>query len=86
MSKNKVNIVNFLRGCEPRLEMDLEAPVTWQKEITARYGLPVTWLLQYDAMLQDFYVDSRKSLPPGNEVGIWFEIPQQLCEASRTLI
>lgn len=82
-SRKVVNIINFIRGAEPRLPMDLHAPVSWQMEMARRFSLPTTWLLQYDALLDDFYVGLLKQMPASHECGLWFEIPQPLCEACK---
>ena len=80
--KNKiVNIINFIRGIEPRFPLDLHKPVAWQMELARKYNLPTTWLLQYDALLDDFYIGLLKQAPAGHEVGIWFEVVQSLVEA-----
>ena len=53
--KRIMNIVNFVRGIEPRWEMDLYTPVVEQIKCNKKYGIENTFLLQYDAMLrQDF--------------------------------
>ena len=80
--RNKiVNIVNFIRALEPRRPMDLHTPVLRQLELAEKYRLPTTWLLQYDALLDDYYVDLLKHAPADHEVGIWFEVVQPQTEA-----
>lgn len=46
-----VNIVNSIRGVEPRRTMDLVEPVRHQIELATEHRLPATWLLQYDALI-----------------------------------
>jgi hypothetical protein len=76
-----VNIVNFIRACEPRLEMDLVLPVVRQLELGKRLGLPTTWLLQYDALIDERLCGLiRNEANPGDEAGIWFEVVQPLVE------
>ena len=54
MNKRIVNIVNFVRGIEPRdPTSDLFLPTKMQMEITKAERIPTTFLLQYDAMLRD---------------------------------
>ena len=48
-----MNLVNFVRGCEPRCEMDLYTPVKKQMEVNERFGFENTFLLQYDAMQRE---------------------------------
>ncbi|MCE9590212.1 MAG: hypothetical protein K8S99_06780 [Planctomycetes bacterium] len=75
-----VNIINFIRAVEPRLEMDLVEPVRRQIELLTRHRLPGTWLLQYDALTQGPYVEMLKAMPAGHEVGGWFEVVRPLVE------
>ena len=80
--KNKiVNIINFIRAVEPRRPVDLHKPVIFQMDLAKQHKLPTTWLLQYDALLEDFYTDLLRTAPEGDEVGIWFEVVQPLTEA-----
>lgn len=77
-----VNIVNFIRGVEPRpgRNIDLVESVVRQSELARRHRLPVTWLVQYDAMLDPRFLDLLKNLPPGDEIGVWLEFVQPLVE------
>ena len=52
MSNNVMNIVNFVRGCEPRKPKDLYTPVAQEIAVNRENGLKSTFLLQYDAMLR----------------------------------
>ena len=81
MENKIVNIVNFIRAVEPRRPVDLHKPVVFQMELAKQYNLPTTWLLQYDALREDFYTDLLRNAPEGDEVGIWFEVVQPLTEA-----
>ncbi len=77
-----MNIVNFVRGCEPRdPDCDLYTPVVEQIKINKENQLQSTFLLQYDAMLRDdfkeiFLRERGESL----EVGVWFEMARPLVE------
>ena len=82
-----INIVNFIRQCEPRIEWITEdvlyETVVSQVEMMKEYGLPGTFLLQYDALIDQRYQDLLKALPPEQfEIGAWWEIPQPLVENS----
>jgi len=47
-----MNIVNFVRGVEPRNPaLDLVKPLAEEIKLNTKYGFPNTILLQYDAML-----------------------------------
>lgn len=78
--KNIVNIINFVRGVEPRdNSLDLVLPVRKQFELLCRLNLKATFLLQYDAFTERKFAD----LFQNNEIielGIWFEIVQPLCQ------
>lgn len=80
--KPVVNIINFIRACEPRRpDFDLVLPVQRQIELARQHGLPTTWLLQYDALIDDrFFPLIRDEAREGDEVGIWFEVVQPLVE------
>lgn len=77
-----VNVVNFVRGCEPRRPMDLVTPLAKEIECNTRHGLPNTILLQYDAMLRDDIMSvARTADPQKTEYGVWIEIVRPLCDA-----
>jgi hypothetical protein len=80
-----VNIINFIRLCEPRdpniTEKVLYETVVKQVEIMKKYNLKGTFLLQYDALLDPRYQKLLKNLPHDSfEIGAWWEIPQPLVE------
>jgi hypothetical protein len=76
-----VNVMNFIRAEEPREPMDLVLPVREQMKAIKANNLPATWLLQYDALVEGPFVDFLKAeMPPGHEVGIWFEMNRRICD------
>ena len=76
-----VNIINFIRGCEPRDPVDLVRPVKEQIQLMKEHGLRGTFLLQYDALLDPVYQNMLKELDPRQfEIGVWFEVVQPLVE------
>ena len=79
---NKImNIVNFVRGIEPRMEMDLYTPVVKQIQYNKKYDIPNTFLLQYDAMRrQDFRDLFLQERDENMELGVWFENCRELIE------
>jgi hypothetical protein len=82
-----VNIVNFIRQCEPRIDWITEdvlyETVVSQIESMERHGLRGTFLLQYDALMDTRYQTLLKALPRDRfEIGAWWEIPQPLVENS----
>lgn len=78
-----INVINFLRGTEPRGPMDLFLPLQKQMEISKTLGLPTTWLLQFDALVSGPFVPFLKEqMPSDHEVGVWFEMNRPHCEAA----
>lgn len=82
MSNNVMNIVNFVRGCEPRRPKDLYTPVAQEIAVNRENGLKSTFLLQYDAMLRpDFQELFLREQGADMELGLWFEMCRPLTEA-----
>lgn len=78
---NRVNIINFIRGVEPREPIDLVEPVREQLALVRKHGLPATWLLQYDALIDPAFTDLLlREADASQEIGVWFEIVQPLAE------
>ncbi len=81
MNKRVMNIVNFVRGCEPREpEKDLVLPVAGELKVNRRYGLKSTVLLQYDALLRKDMISLFADPAEDVELGLWFEMNRQLTE------
>lgn len=82
--ENIVNIVNFIRGAEPRRRwIDLVEPVREQIRLMKENHLKGTFLVQYDAMLREDILSLLKPLDPEQfELGIWFEMNQPHVEAA----
>lgn len=80
--KNIVNIINFVRGVEPRpnRNIDLLEPVREQLRLLKEFNMKGTFLLQYDALIDSTYTDMIRSHSDYAEAGIWFEIVQPLVE------
>lgn len=80
--KRIMNIVNFVRGIEPRWEMDLYTPVVEQIKYNKKCNIPNTFLLQYDAMRrQDFRELFLREQDENMELGVWLENCRELIEA-----
>ena len=82
-----VNIINFIRQCEPRIEWITEEvlyeTVVEQIKTMKKHQLKGTFLLQYDALIDARYQKLLKGLPSEMfEIGVWWEIPQPLVENS----
>lgn len=82
MKKRQViNIINFIRGVEPREPMDLLEPVREQIRLMQKHQLKGTFLLQYDALIDPAFIELLRPLDPQQfEIGVWFEIVQPLAE------
>ena len=78
---NRVNIINFIRGVEPREPIDLIEPVREQLVLVQKHGLPATWLLQYDALINPAFTDLlKREANASQEIGVWLEMVQPLAE------
>lgn len=82
-----VNIINFIRYTEPRIDAITEEvlyqTVVSQAEDLRAKGLTGTYLLQYDALIDPSYQALMKEeLARGCEVGAWWEITQPHVEAA----
>jgi len=80
---NIINIINFVRACEPRHAVDLTEPVRQQLALLEQYGLKGTFLLQYDTLLDDGLMDLIVECKArSHEIGGWLEIVGPQCEAA----
>ncbi|MBM7568826.1 hypothetical protein [Paenibacillus sacheonensis] len=78
---NNVNIINFIRGVEPREPINLLEPVQEQLALVQKHGLPASWLLQYDALINPAFTDLlKREADAAQEIGVWFEVVQPLAE------
>ena len=79
---NIVNIMNFVRGVEPRNPaLDLLEPVRQQIALNKKYGFENTFLLQYDALINPAFTDLfTKERDSATELGVWIEIVRPLTE------
>lgn len=79
--RNIVNIVNFIRGVEPRMPMDLVEPVARQIELMKAHKLPGTFLFQYDAMIRPDMVSLFDGIDRDQfEIGVWLEMNRPMVE------
>jgi hypothetical protein len=79
-----VNIYNFVRNSDYRVadsQNVLYETTRRQIQLIKQAGLPATWALQYDALINSRYQNLfREQLGSGDEIAAWWEIPQQLAE------
>lgn len=77
-----VNIYNFIRKTVypsgEFIEDDFKT-IIYQLEILKQYGLPATYALKYDALIDKRFSDLiKESIDEYDEVGVWWEIDKQL--------
>lgn len=79
-----MNIVNFIRGSEPREPgLDLVQPVREQIRLMQQHQLPGTFLLQYNAMEREDIVSLLRELDESRfELGIWLEMCESHVQAA----
>ncbi|MCW1921782.1 hypothetical protein OKA05_04405 [Luteolibacter arcticus] len=78
-----VNIINFIRGVEPRSHVDLVEPVERQIKLARQHRLPTTWLIQYDALIRPDIIELlKREIGPDDEIGAWIEVVQPQVEAA----
>src|SRR5665213_4005053 len=79
-----VNLYNFVRNSDYRLsdsEAILYETTRQQIQLIKQAGLPATWALQYDALINPRYQKLLKEeLRTNDEIAAWWEIPQTLVE------
>lgn len=79
-----VNIYNFVRNSDYRLansEDVLYEATRQQIQLIKPNGLPATWALQYDALINPRYQKLfKEQLSKQDEIAAWWEIPRPLVE------
>lgn len=82
--KNIVNIINFVRECEPRSTDDsfLFSTTKEELELCRKYGFVSTVLLQYDALIDEKYINLLSEYKDIIEIGLWFEVVKPLTEST----
>ena len=79
-----VNIYNFIRNSDYRVQNSEEVlfeTTRQQIELIKPTGMPATWALQYDALINPKYQKLLKEQAgPKDEIAAWWEIPRQLAE------
>lgn len=77
-----VNIYNFIRKTvypSGEFVQDDFQTIVYQLEILKQYGLPATYALKYDALIDERFSNLIKnSIDDYDEVGVWWEIDEQL--------
>ena len=80
------NIMNFIRTFEPRdseTEKKLLDTAAAELELSLKMNLPSTFLLEYDALCDDRYLELFKAVKdnPKIELGFWYEVVEPLTSA-----
>lgn len=80
-----INVMNFVRQCDPRTDVIDRAlfPTTKaQIELVKEMDVEHTFLLQYDTLCDQKYIDLfKEESTEKTELGLWFEIVQELTDA-----
>ena len=80
-----INIMNFVRQIDERMEDSLNVLYNTTKselEMVNEYDLEATFLLQYDALCDERYIELFKETNPQKiELGLWYEIVEPLAKA-----
>jgi len=76
------NIINFIRGVEPREEIDLVKPVKKQLELLEKFDMSGTFLMQYDALINSEFTELLSLYSGRIEIGGWLEIVKPMCDAA----
>jgi hypothetical protein len=77
MSRSIINLINFIRGCEPRnASIDLVGTMRKELELAKKHGLKTTILFQYDALIQKEFRDTVAEFDHDGmvEIGMWVEL------------
>ncbi len=78
---NVTNIMNFVRTFEPRnqkVELKLFDAAAGELALCEELGLPSTFLLEYDALCDERYVELFRGASDNIELGLWYEIVEPL--------
>jgi hypothetical protein len=62
--------------------MDLYTPVIEQIKLINKYDLPATFLLMYDTLCDDRFIDILSKKNEKTELGVWLEVVQPQCGAA----
>ena len=78
-----VNIYNFIRMSHQEPSVFLQADfdtIARQIRLLKQYGLPSTYALKYDALMDPRYQQLlRSETGPADEIAAWWEITEPLC-------
>lgn len=82
--KNIVNIINFARKTEPRKTDNSFLFETTKEELKLckSFGFSSTLLLQYDALIDENYINLAKEYKENTEIGLWLEVVEPLTSAT----
>lgn len=82
MKRQILNIVTFLRGAEPRSNVNLLRPLKKQIKLLKKHDLPATFLFQYDALIRDDFIQEIRKSGDRFELGVWMEMNKPHVEAA----
>ena len=77
-------LVNPVRGRDLWFDKSLK-PIIDQYSASSKYGFPVTWLLQYDALTDNELVGEINGFKIGGEKGVFLEVSKNLADDSNVV-
>lgn len=77
-------LVNPVRGRDLWIDKTIN-PLKNQYELAKQYGVPVTWLLQYDVLEDEKLLSEIKKFNSIQELGVFLEVSQSYAEQARVI-
>lgn len=77
-------LVNPVRGRDLWSDKSL-SPLKDQYAVSQSYGMPVTWLFQYDALMDGEIYGISKDFSQGHEIGIFLEVSPKLARDTNVI-
>ncbi|MDP3758598.1 MAG: hypothetical protein Q8Q86_02670, partial [Candidatus Daviesbacteria bacterium] len=79
-----VTLVNPVRGRNLWIDKTIN-PLKDQYNLAKEYKVPVTWLLQYDALVDEEILKETKKFDPSHEIGVFLEVSPDYAQKARVI-
>lgn len=79
-----VTLVNPVRGRNLWIDKTIN-PLRNQYDLAKEYKVPVTWLLQYDALVDEEILKETKKFDPSHEIGVFLEVSPDYAQRARVI-
>jgi len=79
-----VTLVNPVRGRNLWIDKTIN-PLKNQYDLAKEYKVPVTWLLQYDALEDEEILKETKKFDPSHEIGVFLEVSPDYAQRARVI-